>query len=141
VNKCGFRFNDKKYSFKTAKDTYLNALRVLKKNCPTLYEVLNRDLNTGHVGYFVKNPDDIYKSSPKLADKDGNIEKLEDGWYTSTILSNKQKEALIMYACSISKVNYLYDLEIWFDGGNNKYTPISKEEAEIELDRMLKGFL
>lgn len=136
-NKCGFRLKGKEQIFKTAKETYLNVLRVLKKNyCPKLYEILSRDQNTADIGYFVKNPDEVYKRSPSLADKEGNIGKLEEGWYTATILSNKQKEEIIMYACAVSNIKYLDELEVWFEGGNNQYSPTSKEEAKIEWDRL-----
>lgn len=132
MNKCGFRLNDKRYFFKTAKEAYLNALRVLKKKQPSLYEALRKLVNTENRAYFEKNIDDIYIKSPELADKAGNIAELEPEWHTATNISNREKEKILLCACRVSCVKYLVDFEIWFSGGNNKYTPMSKEEVDLE---------
>ena len=137
MNRCGFRLYDKKYYFKSAKDAYLNALRVMKNKRPDLYVILGRVANTNDRGFFVRSPDEVYKKSPALAEISGTIERLEAGWYTATNISNREKETMLNYACGIMSVKYLDEFEIWFDGGNNKYTPLSKEEANRQLDSLL----
>lgn len=137
MNKCGFRLYDKKYPFPTARETYLNALRVIKNKHPGLYKKLGNIKNTKDVGYFVNTPEEVFVKSPALSDKDGFIGKLETGWYTTTNLPNREKEIILLYACGITGIKYLDDFEIWFDGGNNKYTPLSKEQAEYELNLIL----
>lgn len=137
MNKCGFRLYDKQYYFKTAREAYLNALRVIKNKHPDLYTKLGFIKNTKDVGYFVNTPEEVFLKSPELSNKDGSIGKLDAGWYTTTILSNQEKENILLYACGITGIKYLDELEIWFDGGNNKYTPLSKEEAEYQLNLIL----
>jgi hypothetical protein len=134
MNKCGFRLYDKKYASKTAKDAYLNALRAMKNKHPDLYKILGNIKNTKDIGYFVNTPKEVFVKSPELSDKDGFIGKLEAGWYTTTNLPNREKEIILLYACGITGVKYLDELEIWFEGGNNKYTPLSKEEADYQLN-------
>jgi hypothetical protein len=134
MNKCGFRLYDKQYYFKTAREAYLNALRVIKIKHPDLYKKLGNIKNTKDVGYFVNTPEAVFIKSPELGDKDGYIEKLEAGWYTTTNLSNREKEIILLYACRITGIKYWDELEIWFGGGNNKYTPLSKEEADYQLN-------
>lgn len=137
MNKCGFRLYDRKRDFKTARETYLNALRAIKNKHPDLYKKLGNIKNTKDIGYFVNTPEEVFIKSPELSDKDGSIEKLEAGWYTTTILSNQEKETILLYACGITGIKYLDELEIWFEGGNNKYTPLSKEEATHQLNLIL----
>lgn len=140
MDKCGFRLYDKKYYFPTAKATYLNALRVIKNKHPELYKKLGRIKNTKDVGYFVNTPEDVFVKSPELADKDGFIEKLEAGWYTTTNISNQEKELILIYACGKTSIKYLEEFEVWFAGGNNKYTPLSKEEADHQLNLLSNQF-
>lgn len=140
MNRCGFRLLDKQYTFKTARETYLNALRVLKRRQPRLYELMGTEFNSDKRGYFVSDPKAVYLSSPELADKDGNVERLENGWYTATNISNPQKVEFLMFACGASGIKFFDEFEIWFEGGNNKYSPLSKEEAErsmAEIDQLL----
>lgn len=137
MNKCGFRLYDKKYHFPTARETYLNALRVIKNKHPDLYKKLGNIKNTKDVGYFVNTPEEVFVKSPELSDKDGSIGKLEAGWYTTTILSNLEKETILQCTCAMTGVKYFDEFEIWFDGGNNKYTPPSKEEADYQLNLIL----
>lgn len=137
VNKCGFRLYGKKYNFETAKATYLNALRVMRKKHPDLYKLLGSIKNTRELGYFANTPEEVFIKSPELGDRTGLIEKLEAGWYTNTNLSNKEKENILLLACGITGVKYHDEFEIWFDGGNNKYTPPSKEEADHQLSLIL----
>jgi hypothetical protein len=140
MNRCGFRLLDKQYRFKTARETYLNALRVLKIRQPRLYELMGKEFNSDKRGYFVSDPKKVYLSSPELADKDGNVERLENDWYTATNISNSQKVEFLMFACGASGIRPFNDFEVWFEGGNNKYSPPSKEEVEgtmDELDRLL----
>lgn len=115
----------------------MNALRALKNIHPDLYKILGRVKNTEHIGYFVKDPDRVFIKSPELVTKEGSIAKLGDGWYTTTILSNHDKEDILIYACSVAKIEYLDEMEIWFGGGKNNYTPLSKEESEQSLNKLL----
>jgi hypothetical protein len=142
MKNCGFRLKNNKYSFNSAKETFLNALRSLKATTPDLYVQLGKQFNTKSRGHFVQKIEDVYIKSPELASKEGNIAIIEPGWFVATNISNKEKEDRLKSACKFAHIRYQEEFEIWFHGGGNKYSPKSKEETKpdlAEIDRLL-GF-
>lgn len=134
MKNCGFRLREKEYPFRTAKEAYLNALRALKNKNPNLYEELGHRFNNDKRGKFVRKSEDVYKRSPELEEK--HVGELEPGWYTATNIDNEEKEEILISACNLAGISYKDDFEIWFFGGNNKYSPTGKEEDD-QTDQLL----